>query len=200
MASAWRVTSAVTKGLPSRSPPIQLPMRRKDGISQSCQAASVAASSVLEVGIEDAAARAGRCSRSRTRPLATSSMTRRRVPRSMLVCHRISTARRSARRLAASSSGVNSTRSRSSSRRAISISRSIELLRRTSVGCAVSTGLHSAWRRSACSLLARQAGLAGALERIGHGARPRRGALAMAWARVRRMWCWSSAMLARCEK
>ena len=101
-------------------------------------------------------------------------MTRRRVPRTRLVCHRVSTARRNALRLAASSSGVNWTRSRSSSSRAISISRSIELLRRTSVGCAVRTGLQSAWAKNACSWSARNAGAAGAIERVGHRALPRR--------------------------
>ena len=75
---------------------------------------------------------------------ATSSSTVSLVRRSRLVCHSVSTARRNCSSLASTSSAVSWTRSRRSSRSAISISRSIVLLRRTSVGCAVSTGLTNA--------------------------------------------------------
>jgi hypothetical protein len=60
----------------------------------------------------------------------------------MRVCHRRSTARRSASSCSACSSGESSVRSRSSSRRAIFHWQSRMLLRCTSVGCAVSTGTH----------------------------------------------------------
>ena len=52
MRSACRSTSAVTNGLPSRSPPIQLPMRRNDGSSTVLQAGSGGRQLVLERRIE----------------------------------------------------------------------------------------------------------------------------------------------------
>ena len=105
-----------------------------------------------------------------------------RVPRRRLVCHSVSTARRSASSPSATSSGVSATRSRSASSSATSISRSIVLLRRTSVGWAVSTGptrpvakKSSSWRRVTPACFARASACAIV---------PSRGAeAAKAWAR-----------------
>src|SRR6266851_662723 len=73
------------------------------------------------------------------------------------------------------------------------------LLRRTSVGCAVSTGLMAAVSRKAQSaspvMPASRARASTCAIEPSRGGEP-----AMAWARVRRIRCWSSAMLARCEK
>jgi len=71
--------------------------------------------------------------------------------RRILVCHSVSTARRTASSLASASSRVSGMRSRSDNSVARSISRSIVLLRRTSVGWAVSTGLISASAKKLCS-------------------------------------------------
>src|SRR6516165_9703181 len=70
----------------------------------------------------------------------------------MVVCHSVSTARRKASSFAAVSSGVSQRRSRSASSCASSISRSIVLLRLTSVGWAVSTGQTTARVKKFCSL------------------------------------------------
>src|SRR6516225_9064078 len=70
----------------------------------------------------------------------------------MVVCHSVSTARRKASSFAAVSSGVSQRRSRSASSCATSISRSIVLLRLTSVGWAVSTGQTTARVKKFCSL------------------------------------------------
>ena len=131
--------------------------------------------------------------------MVTSSMTRRRVRRNGLVCHRVRTARRNAASFAASSAVVNDCRSRASSRSATSISRSIVLLRRTSVGWAVSTG-------TTIAVAKKSRNRAGAIpasraQASAWAMLPSRGAeVVKPWARVRRMWCWSSAILARCEK
>jgi hypothetical protein len=95
-------------------------------------------------------------------------------------------ARRKAFWLDASSSGVRSQRSRSSRSPAISNSRSIELRRLTSVGCAVSTAPQKAvaknacnWARESSAVLARASACAIVPSRGGE--------LAMACARTRRM-------------
>ena len=130
--------------------------------------------------------------------MLTSSITESLTSRSMRVCHRISTARRRASSFSASSSGVSGARSRSSSRRAIFHWQSRMLLRCTSVGCAVSTGAMSARAKKSAGNpcrcpVQRRALLQAKLP--GRGGEP-----ASSWARPRRMRCWSSAMLARCEK
>ena len=92
------------------------------------------------------------------------------VQRRMLVCHRMSTARWRASSLAARSSGVSRTRSRSVSSRAISISRFCALLRRISVGWAVSTGLTRASVKKRCEPVGGDAGLLRPAEGMRQGA------------------------------
>ena len=172
--SVPRITSAVTNGLPSRSPPIQLPILRNDASSPCARRLPCSAGPPARNAA--AAPRAGRCNRRTTSPLATSSSTVSLVRRSRLVCHSVSTSRRNCSSLASISSGVSWTRSRRSSSAAISISRSIVLLRRTSVGCAVRTGPTSALPEELAQIGGAEAGLAGMRQRLRQRARRRRSA------------------------
>ena len=116
----------------------------------------------------------------------------------MRVCHKVAMRACSSCRLALRSFGVSG-RSRSASRRAMSCSASSVLLRCTSVGWAVSTGAIRASRKNACTVsraTPADLSLSSAKPTLPCcGFEP-----ASRWARRRRMWCWSSAMLARCEK
>ena len=134
------------------------------------------------------------------RPFATSSSTSSFSSRSMRVCHSASTARRIDSSLAASSCGVSRVRSRACSSRSSCISRSRTLLRCTSVGCAVSTGTTSAVAEEAGQRVA--ASMPAAAIRSSARARlpSAGGSPAMSACRRRRLWCRSSARLARCEK
>src|SRR3989442_1607589 len=85
-------------------------------------------------------------------PLSISSPTCSLVSRSIAVCHRASTWRYNPACMASCSPGVSALRSRHCSRRTISRSQSRMLLRWTSVGCAVSTGLTSASAKNARKL------------------------------------------------
>src|SRR5260370_36695624 len=52
MRRAWVKTSAVTNGLPSRSPPIQLPIRRQEGTFKPAHSGSIILQLIFELGIE----------------------------------------------------------------------------------------------------------------------------------------------------
>ena len=81
----------------------------------------------------------------------------------------------------------------------MSRSRSSVDLRRTSVGCVVRTGLIEA--RLSVSLMTATVWPASCARFMASAIEPLRGAdRALRCARLRRMWCWSSAMLARWEK
>src|SRR5450830_34321 len=116
----------------------------------------------------------------------------------MRVCHNVAMRARSSSVLSRNSLGVSGL-SRSASRRAISRSASRILLRCTSVGCAVSTGEISDSARKLRTVLPDTPALSrrdkAYATLLGCGAEP-----ASQWARRRRLWCWSSAILARCEK
>ena len=153
--SAWirrvrSVTSAVTVGLPSRSPPIHVPQRRNAGtrggrvpvrplsaagpprVGRSSRAASIAryrrGTSVNSVASKNAIA------------VRTSSSGEGTTVRRSEVRHTIVISSRSRRRISASSAGVRRGSSSRSSNAAIRRSATSSVRRRASVGCAVRTG------------------------------------------------------------
>ncbi len=151
MRSVRSSTSAVTNGLPSRSPPIHEPIRRNERQLGQRRAGVAALQFVLERAVQQGHLGQERLLEERQAIRHFVEHVELLEPQHAGLPQREHGAARTDSSLAACSCGVRRVRSRACSSCSICISRSRTLLRWTSVGCAVSTGTTTPSRKNPAS-------------------------------------------------